>query len=520
MGPAMVTGTLLATSLSAWVPQRALALAFAAIVYAGATQILLGRTPAAARTLPGTPALVAIGLLVGVVSGLVSAGGAFMTVPLMLFFGVAMTTAIGTGAALGVPVAMVGTLGYMLSGWRVADLPPLALGFVYVPALLAIVAGSVLTAPLGARAAHRMPVRTLRRIFAGLPTSWRRRRCGPTPDAARRGPITARQCAALRRRTSVHADRIEAPPGCAVVERRDGAGERRRRSAGGPIRRQRCHRGRRRPARGRGRGVDAAVPHPCRRRGLARRAAAQRRGGDARLPRAPARRRGRAIERVLRGWLLAAAVELPATPSPSPACCWPGSARLACASWAQRIGRIRLSPRWHLRRRVHGGRMAALLPAHRLPGTSSASTSTGCRTRPSAVAGRASSARAWRRRWSRLALLGLAVLRRAAPRRRSAGGSGARWWCSRSSPSGIVVAPVFIAPLFNTYKPLDRRRCATPILPLARANGVPVDNVWEFDASKQTKRVSANVSGLLGTERGEPQRQPAAATHPARASSR
>jgi uncharacterized membrane protein YfcA len=119
-------------------------------------------------TLPGTPALAAIGLLIGVVSGLVSAGGAFMTVPFMLYFGVAMTTAIGTGAALGVPVAMVGTLGYVFSGQQVPDLPPLALGFVYGPALLGIVAGSVLTAPMGARAAHRMPVTALRRIFACL----------------------------------------------------------------------------------------------------------------------------------------------------------------------------------------------------------------------------------------------------------------------------------------------------------------------------------------------------------------
>ncbi len=168
LGPAMVAGTLLATALSGWMPQRALALAFAVIVYAGATQILLGRKPAAERTLPGTPALVAIGLLIGAVSGLVSAGGAFLTVPLMLFCGVAMTTAIGTGAAMGVPVAMVGTLGYLFSGWQVAGLPPLALGFVYGPALLGIVAGSMLTAPVGARAAHRLPVRTLRRIFAAL----------------------------------------------------------------------------------------------------------------------------------------------------------------------------------------------------------------------------------------------------------------------------------------------------------------------------------------------------------------
>lgn len=168
MGPGMVVGTLLATALSAWVSQRALALAFSVIVYVGATQILLGRKPQAGRTLPGQTALVLIGVLIGVVCGLVSAGGAFITVPFMLFCGVAMTTAIGTGAALGVPVALVGTIGFVFSGRQVTGLPPLSLGFVYGPALLGIVAGSVLTAPIGARAAHRLPLTTLRRIFAGL----------------------------------------------------------------------------------------------------------------------------------------------------------------------------------------------------------------------------------------------------------------------------------------------------------------------------------------------------------------
>ena len=168
MGPGMVIGTMLATTLSGWVPQRALALAFALIVYAGATQILLGRKPKAGRTLPGTPALVAVGVLIGVVCGLVSAGGAFITVPFMLFCGLAMTTAIGTGAALGLPVAVMGTVGFVFSGRQVEGLPAMALGFVYGPALLGIVAGSVLTAPMGARAAHRLPVAIVRRIFAGL----------------------------------------------------------------------------------------------------------------------------------------------------------------------------------------------------------------------------------------------------------------------------------------------------------------------------------------------------------------
>ena len=107
LGPSMVIGTLVATAVSGWVPQRA---------FVGATQILLGRKPSAGRLLPGGPALVAIGLLIGVVCGLVSAGGAFMTVPFMLFCGISMTTAIGTGAALGVPVAIVGTVGFVFSG--------------------------------------------------------------------------------------------------------------------------------------------------------------------------------------------------------------------------------------------------------------------------------------------------------------------------------------------------------------------------------------------------------------------
>lgn len=168
MGPAMVSGALVSTAISGWVPQRALALSFAVIVYAGATQILIGRKPSGGHRMFGTPALLAIGLAIGVICGLVSAGGAFMTVPFMLLCGVAITTAIGTGAALGVPVAVVGTIGYVFSGRQTPDLPPLALGFVYGPALLSIVAGSMLTAPWGARAAHRMPVVAMRRIFAGL----------------------------------------------------------------------------------------------------------------------------------------------------------------------------------------------------------------------------------------------------------------------------------------------------------------------------------------------------------------
>jgi STE24 endopeptidase len=65
----------------------------------------------------------------------------------------------------------------------------------------------------------------------------------------------------------------------------------------------------------------------------------------------------------------------------------------------------------------------------------------------------------------------------------------------------IVIWPVFIAPLFNHYSPLRDSPLKTQNLSLARANGVPVDNVWLVDASRQSNRVSANVSGFLGTAR-------------------
>ena len=86
-------------------------------------------------------------------------------------------------------------------------------------------------------------------------------------------------------------------------------------------------------------------------------------------------------------------------------------------------------------------------------------------------------------------------------------GSRRYWWAWGTAISivffvfGAVIAPVFIAPLFNHYEPLKEGPVKADILSLARANGIPVTNVYEFDASRQSKRISANVSGFLGTTR-------------------
>jgi len=166
LGLPMGVGTLAAASLSAWMPQRALALAFASIVLVASVQIWFGRQPTHARGLPGANTLRAVGLGIGVVCGFVAAGGAFLATPFMLWCGVPIKRAIGTGAAVGLPVSALGTVGYVWAGWQAPGLPAGTLGFVLLPALAGVVAASMLTAPLGARLAHRLPVGLLRRGFA------------------------------------------------------------------------------------------------------------------------------------------------------------------------------------------------------------------------------------------------------------------------------------------------------------------------------------------------------------------
>ena len=166
MAPGIALGTLMASWGSALVPQQAMAGAFAVIVIAAATQIGFGRKPSAGRALPGPLGTGIVGVLIGIVCGLVSVGGAFMTVPFMLWCGVPARTAIGTGAALGLPIALMGTAGYAVAGWSVPGLPAGSVGFVQTVALASVVVTSMLLAPVGARLAHRLPVATLRKIFA------------------------------------------------------------------------------------------------------------------------------------------------------------------------------------------------------------------------------------------------------------------------------------------------------------------------------------------------------------------
>ncbi|MES2256966.1 MAG: sulfite exporter TauE/SafE family protein [Pseudomonadota bacterium] len=166
--PGIVIGTLIGVWLTAHMSSKLLKLIFVCFAYFVAVQMLMNIKPKPSRQLPDGGGMLASGGAIGVVSSFVGIGGGTLSVPFMTWCNVPLHTVIGTSAALGFPIAAAGALGYIVNGWHVAGLPAHSLGFVYLPALVAIAGASVLTAPLGARMAHALPVAKLKKMFALL----------------------------------------------------------------------------------------------------------------------------------------------------------------------------------------------------------------------------------------------------------------------------------------------------------------------------------------------------------------
>jgi uncharacterized membrane protein YfcA len=166
--PGILLGTLIGTFIAAKIPAGLLKAFFIVFLFYVATQLLLNIRPKPARQLPGTGGMIAAGGFIGFVSSFVGIGGGAMSVPFMTWSNVKMHNAIGTSAAIGFPIAVAGTVGYVLNGRSASDLPDWCFGFVHLPSLAGLVVASVLLAPFGARAAHKLPVETLKKIFAAF----------------------------------------------------------------------------------------------------------------------------------------------------------------------------------------------------------------------------------------------------------------------------------------------------------------------------------------------------------------
>ena len=169
LAPGIVIGGLVASlGVFSLLTGAFLASFFGLFVSFSAFQMFLDKKPAPSRQMPGPGGQLAAGGLIGFLSGLVGAGGGFVSVPFMTWCNVAIHNAVATSAALGFPIALANVVGYAVGGQSVDGLPAASLGYIWLPALAVIATCSVMTAPLGARAAHQLPVKQLKRVFASL----------------------------------------------------------------------------------------------------------------------------------------------------------------------------------------------------------------------------------------------------------------------------------------------------------------------------------------------------------------
>ncbi len=167
LAPGIVLGGLLAGAGAFSVLKgQGLALFFAAFIGYMAVNMLRNKKPKPGRDMPGALGTGSVGAAIGFVSGLVGAGGAFLSVPFMTWCNVPPRHAVGTGAALGFPIALASTAGYLVAGWNLPPALPGAAGYLYLPALVIVAAASMSLAPLGARVAQRINVLALKRLFA------------------------------------------------------------------------------------------------------------------------------------------------------------------------------------------------------------------------------------------------------------------------------------------------------------------------------------------------------------------
>lgn len=168
MVPGVLVGTFCATYLAARLSSRVLGVFFACFMGYVAINMVFGLKPKAQRPLPATPVFIGAGTVIGAISALVAIGGGSLTVPFLMGCSASIRQAIATSAAVGLPIAIAGALGYILNGLGTTGLPDYALGYVSLPAAALISITSFMTAPLGARLTHSLPIGILKKIFALL----------------------------------------------------------------------------------------------------------------------------------------------------------------------------------------------------------------------------------------------------------------------------------------------------------------------------------------------------------------
>lgn len=164
--PGLLAGAICGAVIAGWLPAVWLKRLFGLfLLVSGARMLVATAAPATAHELPERWALGGAGAGIGALSAVLGIGGGVMLVPFLARHGLALRHAVATSSACGVPLALAGSLGFVLSGWGRTGLAPHSLGFVLWPAALAIAVAAVPMAGVGARLAHRLPTAALKRVF-------------------------------------------------------------------------------------------------------------------------------------------------------------------------------------------------------------------------------------------------------------------------------------------------------------------------------------------------------------------
>ena len=164
--PGIVVGAIAGAWLAEQLPGGWLKTAFAVYLLIVALQMGWRWQPKPGARPPRPVWLTSAGGVIGMLAAMLGIGGGTLTVPLLVRWALSMRSAVAVSSAAGLPIAAAGTVSYGVLGWDAPGLPPGSLGYVYLPAFLGIVSTSTLAAPVGARLAHRLPSRTLKRLFA------------------------------------------------------------------------------------------------------------------------------------------------------------------------------------------------------------------------------------------------------------------------------------------------------------------------------------------------------------------
>ncbi len=168
LGPGIMVGAAIGAMIADHMSGGVLRFIFIIYLLGVGVQMALQLKPKPGQQQPSKEMDLGAAGLIGLLSSLLGIGGGTLTVPYLVHFQMPMRNAVAVASACGLPIAVVGTIGYALLGKDALQLPDWSLGYIYMPSFLGIVLTSMYTAPIGAKLAHKLPAEKLKRYFSLL----------------------------------------------------------------------------------------------------------------------------------------------------------------------------------------------------------------------------------------------------------------------------------------------------------------------------------------------------------------